>query len=299
MRLGSRHVKTRLFKSSASLCRVTSPDQYFRLALAVARFAFGAMAGPLAPSLAVRRRRRGGPRRRVAARNALPRRRLADLLPDLASEVLRFSVLVGAAEPLRFVDLDAQRGFRRGLRMRREHGLHRVDLILAASLGAAALAKRSIMLSSIAAVKTIAAGPFVPPRRNANRRYQTACDTLAALGGTLRGFHRHAGPTGPSHRRHGGAGGWAEDAGVDRLVEPGADAFSPPSVVSALRSSWRRHAQRRRTTRRSRCRPSTRSPSPRGAWTPRVRRSSRASAPRPTPSPRRPSSASPAATTTR
>jgi len=54
------------------------------------------------------------------------------------------------------------------------------------------------MLSSIAAVKTIAAGPFVPPRRNANRRYQTACDTLAALGGTLGDFIAMQGR--PAHR---------------------------------------------------------------------------------------------------
>src|SRR5258708_4447653 len=145
MRLGSRHVKTWLFKSSASLCRVTSPDQYFRLALAVARF-------------------------------QQPRHSLHGASPWARQDRCRRRTPAGPATT---------------------------------SIGAAALAKRSIMLSSIAAVKTIAAGPFVPPRRNANRRYQTACDTLAALGGTLRGFHRHAVPTGPSHRRHGRASGGA------------------------------------------------------------------------------------------
>src|SRR5258708_11878946 len=92
MRLGSRHVKTRLFKSSASLCRVTSPDQYFRLALAVARLAFGAMAGPLAPSLAVRRRRRGRPLRLFAARYALPRRLFSHLCPDFGYHDFRYSL---------------------------------------------------------------------------------------------------------------------------------------------------------------------------------------------------------------
>src|SRR5262249_29952375 len=107
-------------------------DQYLRLVFALVlrlagarralRFAFGAMGGS---GSAARRRRRD--RRAIAARTAVPGRRLADLLADLAREVERFAVLVGAAQPLRLVDLDAQRRLGGGLGMLGEQALRRID----------------------------------------------------------------------------------------------------------------------------------------------------------------------------